>query len=203
MRTISPGSTSRTYVAPIASNAHVSLATHHCPSAVCPSASGRMPHGSRQASMRSGNRNNRLNAPCKCLSTCGIGSCFSTCDGLASRWTMISVSVVLWKMCPCFSYSVRSSRGVDQIAVVRHRHRAHRILPQAAAGRCTVCCDPVVEYRTCPIAALPARSSCRCRGLKTCDTSPIAGVAVRSPVHPQTAMPADSCPRCCCANRPW
>ncbi len=72
--------------------------------------------------------------PARCFSTCGSGSSFCACVGLARRWTMISVSVVLWKICPCSSYMPAEQSGVDQIAVMRHRHRAHEILPQQRLG---------------------------------------------------------------------
>ena len=49
-RTISPGATSRTYVAPTVSRAHVSLATTQpAPSGSSPKTSGRIPWGSRKA----------------------------------------------------------------------------------------------------------------------------------------------------------
>src|SRR4051812_16746509 len=52
------------------------------------------------------------------------------------------------------------------------------------------------------MAACPASSSLNILWLNTCDTSPIP-MCPFIPTPSVTAIPADSCPRCCCANNPW
>ena len=59
---------------------------------------------------------------------------------------------------------------------------------------------PVVEYRQCPTAMWP-RSAVRAGSSKTCATSPIS-LCTMMRLPSLTAMPADSCPRCCSAYKP-
>jgi hypothetical protein len=60
--------------------------------------------------------------------------------------------------------------------------------------------DPVVEYRVWPIARWPD-SAARVRSSNALDTRPISLTTVM--VEPSdTAMPADSWPRCCRAKSP-
>ena len=126
MRTISPGSISRTYSASIASNAHVSLATHQCPSGVLPehqrANAPRVADGLDAVGEQEQQADTR---PAGASARAAAGRASRRGVGLASRWTMISVSVVLWKMWPCCSYSCAEQRGVDQVAVVGDRDRAH------------------------------------------------------------------------------
>ncbi len=59
---------------------------------------------------------------------------------------------------------------------------------------------PVVEYRQCPTAMWP-RSAVRAGSSKTWATRPIS-LCTTMRLPSLTAMPADSCPRCCSAYRP-
>ncbi len=60
--------------------------------------------------------------------------------------------------------------------------------------------EPVVEYRVCPRARSPCKGE-RVRSSKTAATRPMSFVTVM--VSPSlTAIPQDSCPRCCNANSP-
>ena len=113
---------------------------------------------------------------------------------------MISVSVVDWKMWPWASYSERISA-----ALIRLPLWATATGPRwncRSSGWALHSLElPVVEYRTWPMAAVPASSSLSIRGVNTWLTSPM-------PVWPLivwpsvTAMPADSWPRCCWAKMP-
>src|ERR1035437_10243318 len=60
--------------------------------------------------------------------------------------------------------------------------------------------EPVVEYRLCPIALVPS-SFAMIVLLKTSATSPIRRCEI-SDLPLDDTIPADSCPRCCCAWRP-
>ncbi len=99
--TISPGSTSRTNSAPITSSATVSDATQSRPPGSLPSTSGRQPQGSRAASIRSGRITTSEKAPWSLRSVAASGSGVARCSGEASRWTITSVSDVVWKRRPC------------------------------------------------------------------------------------------------------
>ena len=59
---------------------------------------------------------------------------------------------------------------------------------------------PVVEYRQWPTAMWP-RSAVRAGSSKTWATRPIS-LCTTMRLPSLTAMPADSCPRCCSAYRP-
>ena len=59
---------------------------------------------------------------------------------------------------------------------------------------------PVVEYRQCPTAMCP-RSVVRAGSSKTWATRPIS-LCTTMRLPSLTAMPADSCPRCCSAYSP-
>ncbi len=59
---------------------------------------------------------------------------------------------------------------------------------------------PVVEYRQCPTAMWP-RSAVRAGSSKTWATRPIS-LCTTMRLPSLTAMPADSCPRCCSAYSP-
>ena len=134
MRTISPGSISRMYSAPSASKAQRFAGHAILPAGVLPITSGRTPQDRGTASMRSGNKNSRLNDPCKCLSTCGSGSCL-----LDMRWLGQQVNDDFrvgraLENVPVFFVFLAQQSGVDQIAVVRHRNGAQQILPQQRLG---------------------------------------------------------------------
>ncbi len=124
---------------------------HSAPASVRPMHSGRIPNGSRAASMWSGNRNSREYEPCRWFSTWPSGSGLFWCVGLASRWTMISVSLVDLKMLPWASYSSRS-----RAALIRLPLWATATCPReysASSGwQFSMQDDPVVEYRTWPMA---------------------------------------------------
>ena len=139
MRTISPGSISRTYSASIASNAHVSLATHQCPSRVLPSTSGRMPHGSRHGFDAIGEQEQQAERALQMLAARAaadrlvhvrrLGQQVNDDLGVGRALENVPVLLVL----------PPEQLRVDQVAVVRHRDRAHRDTAAAAAGRCTAC----------------------------------------------------------------
>ena len=50
------------------------------------------------------------------------------------RWTMISVSILDWKMDPCDSNSPRMRKGIGQVAVVGDRDAPLGIIDQKGLG---------------------------------------------------------------------
>ena len=153
MTTISPGSTSRTTLAPMVASAASSLATTQ-PRSSRPRTSGRMPCGSRAAYRVSSFIQTNENAPRSCGST-SIERCSSEVSGWwASSAVTRPVSLVddsrarAWRSSSPdgpgrSATSLDSSCGVDQVAVVAERDRAVgggaerrlRVLPGAGAGR--------------------------------------------------------------------
>ena len=59
---------------------------------------------------------------------------------------------------------------------------------------------PLVEYRACPTATKPSSAASRASS-NTCVTRPKSFETIMVSPSP-TAMPADSCPRCCSACKP-
>jgi hypothetical protein len=108
IRTISPGSTSRRR-APMASNAR-SLATHRGCRVSCRSTAGRP---RIVAGFHDWEQKQQAESALQVFEHVGIGSCFPRV-GLASRWTMISVSVVDWKNMPVLFVLGAEQGGVDQ-----------------------------------------------------------------------------------------
>ena len=121
--TTSPGSTSRSKLAPIRSSAQVSLATTQAPSRR-PSESGRKPCGSRAAISASPVSITRLKAPFTRESASIRRSSWLCSRERASSCTITSLSAVVLKIAPRPSSSRRIAQRVDQVAVVRDRDRA-------------------------------------------------------------------------------
>ncbi len=91
------------------SSAQLSEAKTIPPCGSIPITSGRYPHGSRDAYSVSPTVISTQNAPCSCERASSI--CASTpcrCER-AIRWTITSLSMVLWKMAPSFTRRARSS----------------------------------------------------------------------------------------------
>ena len=107
--------------------------------------------------------------------------------------------LVVWKIEPCASSSVRSASALTRLPLW-----ATATAPPAyctATGWAFFTCDaPVVEYRTWPMAAPPLSRS-RTGAVKMSATSPMSRWTWS--VSPSVAtIPADSWPRCCSAWRP-
>ena len=117
----------------------------------------------------------------------------------ASKCTMTSVSLLVWKIEPLCSSLRRHSA-----AFVKFPLCPTEIFPllQSIMIGCAFssALSPAVEYRVCPIEAQPGSLSST-SGLKISSTSPIARCAYNSFPSVET-IPADSCPRCCNAYKP-
>ena len=110
----SPGSTSRTYVAPMRSSAQVSEHTTTA-SPRRPSASGRNPCGSLTAIIRSRVRRISENAPCACdTESTTAASTFGAFDR-AYRCSTTSVSLFDWKIDPWRTSSSRNSPALTRL----------------------------------------------------------------------------------------
>ena len=109
--TISPGSTSRRYFAPIASSAQVSEAKAKPPFGNTPMQSGRKPCSSRAAMSFLGLITTIEYAPLSLSIALEIASSMDEAVSLSfvTVYAMTSVSVVAWKMEPASSSSSRSS----------------------------------------------------------------------------------------------
>lgn len=91
-------------------------------------------------------------------------------------------------------------RGVLVRFPLRRERDAAPRSPGRLAAHCSTHWNRVVEYRVCPIARWPVRLL-RVGSSNTWDTRPMSlKTMIRSPLL--TASPADSCPRCCSANKP-
>jgi hypothetical protein len=91
--------------------------------------------------------------------------------------------------------------GVDQVPVVRHGHLPERELPQQRLGVGQLA-RPGRAVADVPDRPVPGQFLPQQPGVEHLGDEPMPRCALRFlPVV--TAMPADSCPRCCWANRPW
>jgi hypothetical protein len=218
MLTSSPGAISRTKLAPTMSSAAVSLATTQ-PLSSRPSTSGRKPCGSRAAYSVCSSMKTSEYAPLASGSTAAaarstwLASRSAAAPGLALIPLMsarsltnnaVSTSVSEVAAIPVPPRPVPVSRPASSRVLIRFPLWPSARLVESVERK--VGCAlaqveaPVVEYRQCPTAMCPRRVD-KAGSSKTWATSPISlCTTMRWPSL--TAIPADSCPRCCNAYSP-
>jgi hypothetical protein len=114
-----------------------------------------------------------------------------------------SVSLVVWKICPPLRTPRRSASRVDQVPVVREAQPApdvrldQRLTALHASDPPAVRVPVVPDRRDPAVRGSPVHPSTA--GSKMWETSPIPVYAAEALRRSETAMPADSCPRCCWA----
>ena len=197
-QTTSPGRTSRTTSAPMRSSAHVSDATTQS-SPICPSESGRKPSGSRNATSVSSTSAVTEYAP--------SSRRHRRCDGLDERRRIARDQrrddLGVRAGCEPDAVGDELARGAPRRSRGCRCARARscaRARDGSAAGRSTTCSrrsSSSACARSRPRPAAPGAAARRRRGRR----GPSRGARSSRPPS-ETAMPADSCPRCWSANSP-
>ena len=190
------------------SNAAVSLATTQ-PVRNRPSTSGRTPCRSRAAYSVVGVMNTSENAPLRRGSTSSVMSSSgrSPIDTMSAEMRAVSdVESIAACFEATFASGASSRNHASSSSVLVRLPLCASASPVPSGRERNVgwelfhVDEPPVEYRVCP-TAIPPGSDFSVDSSKTCATNPMSlNTMMRSP--DDTAMPADSWPRCCRANRP-
>ncbi len=189
MAIISPGSISRTKVAPTMSSAHVSLATVQ-PLASRPRTSGRKPCGSRAAYSVCSSMKTSENAPCTSGSAASAAASMPGCapspaanvlpspsgsrPEAANSDVSTSVSEVarLASPPPCRASCAASSRVLVRFPLWPRARLADGVARNVGCAFSQTD-EPLVEYRQCPMATYPRRVLST-DSSKTCATRPMS-----------------------------
>ncbi len=173
----SPGSTSRTKVAPTMSRAAVSLATTQ-PRASRPSTSGRKPCGSRAAYSVRSSMNTSEKAP-RTSGSVAMAPASTLPSGIARRrgeqrgqHAGVGGGPGL-RAVPGLPGQRGQFPGVDQVAVVAQGQAGRVGVDRNVGWAFSHTEEPLVEYRQCPTVMCP-RSVFRTDSLKTCGTRPMS-----------------------------